>query len=400
MKKVPYGESNYKKIIDENMYFIDKTRYIETLESMPSFQFFIRPRRFGKSLFLNTLQTYYDVNEKDNFDKYFGDKYIGKNKTDKANSYLVLRLSFAGIVTDMGKEQMIRGIETLIFNAIDVMVSANISSLENADISMFNDKDATQMINTLRTVLKKNNKSMFLLIDEYDNFANGLMIKDEVMYKEIVHTDGYIKSFYKEIKEATAEGSIGRVFITGVSPILLDDLTSGANIFQNISNEHALNSMMGVTQEELEELVGYYKLSEYENKDELLANMKEFYNGYRFNNEAEETVYNTGMIMYIANKMNFNKKYPKDMLDDNIKTDYGKIRTLAQNFESKSELREIIEENKLIGPVDIKSRFGIDKLFNGTEKQDNFASLMYYLGLLTIKAGEGRKVSGNTKLLC
>jgi hypothetical protein len=196
-------------------------------------------------------------------------------------------------------------------------------------------------------VLALGKKKLFLLIDEYDNFANGLMIKDKQMYKDLVHTDGYIKSFYKEIKEGTAEGVISRVFITGVSPILLDDLTSGANIFENISNEQMLSSMMGVTQDELEELIEYYKLDNYVDKKELLSTMKELYDGYRFNEDIEKAIYNTGMIMYIANKMNLNKKYPKNMLDDNIKTDYGKIRILAKNFESKDELREIIENNKL-----------------------------------------------------
>jgi hypothetical protein len=390
MKRVPYGESNYKKIIDKNMYFIDKTNYIETLEFLPSYQFFIRPRRFGKSLFLSMLETYYDISEKDNFEKYFKDKYIGKNKTPYANEYYILRLSFADVVTDLGKNHLIKGINTIIYNEIDYFITKY--KLLGMDLKKLLNEDAAGMLNSLRSILKKSKQKLFLFIDEYDNFANGLMMKDEEMYKEIVQTDGFIKSFYKGIKEGTAEGTIERVFITGVSPVLLDDLTSGANIFENISNEYALNSMMGVTQAELEKIVDEYKIGSFVDKTEFLENMKELYNGYRFNEEVEDTIYNTGMVMYIINKMSFNKKYPKDMLDDNIKTDYGKMRILAQNFESKSELREIIEENKLVGPFNIKSRFGIDKLFRGTEKHENFISLLYYLGLMTIKGNMGRKV--------
>jgi hypothetical protein len=391
MKRVPYGESNYKEIIDNNMYFIDKTKYIEILELMPRYQFFIRPRRFGKSLFLSMLETYYDFNEKDNFEKYFKDKYIGKNKTSLANKYCILRLSFADVVTDLGKDNLIKGINTIIYNEIDYFIT-KYKLIDYLDLKKLLNEDAAGMLNSLRSILKKSDQKLFLFIDEYDNFANGLMMKDEEMYREIVQTDGFIKSFYKGIKEGTAEGTIARVYITGVSPVLLDDLTSGANIFENISNEYALNSMMGVTQEELEKIVDEYKICSFVDKTEFLENMKELYNGYKFNEEAEDTIYNTGMVMYIINKMSFNKKYPKDMLDDNIKTDYGKMRVLAQNFESKSELREIIEENKLVGPINIKSRFGIDKLFRGGEKYENFISLLYYLGLMTIKRKIGKKV--------
>ncbi|TYQ14575.1 UNVERIFIED_CONTAM: PD-(D/E)XK nuclease superfamily protein [Acetivibrio alkalicellulosi] len=391
MKKIPYGESNYKEIINNNMYYIDKTKYIEILEKMPRFQFFIRPRRFGKSLFLSMLETYYDVAEKENFDKYFGELYIGKNNTDEANKYLVLRISFAGVVTDQGKEEIVKSIDQTVKLAVKWVLEKYKSILQKGVIEVENNS-ALECLKIIKNVLTQNNCKIMLLIDEYDNFANGLMIKDEHMYKELVQTDGYIKSFYKEIKEGTAEGVIARVFITGVSPILLDDLTSGANIFENLTNEYMLNSMMGVTEEELEEIVEHYKLGEFVDRKDLMNMMKDLYNGYKFNQESEGTIYNTGMILYIVNKMQLNRKYPINMLDDNIKTDYGKIRVLAQNFESKDELRSIIEEDKLVGPLEIKSRFGIDKLYKGTEKDENFISLLYYLGLLTIKKALARKV--------
>jgi hypothetical protein len=391
MKKIPYGESNYKKIIDKNMYYIDKTKYIEILEKMPEFQFFIRPRRFGKSLFLSMLETYYDVAEKENFDQYFGAFYIGKNKTNEANNYLVVRISFAGVVTDQGKEEIIKSIDQTVRSSVRVCFDRYRRLLDEDDTQLDN-MSAINILKILKEKLNKNNQKMMLLIDEYDNFANGLMIKDEHIYKELVQTDGYMKSFYKEIKEGTAEGVISKVFITGVSPILLDDLTSGANIFENLSNEHLLNSMMGVTDKELSEIVDHYQLGDYVDRQELMVMMKDLYNGYRFNSKSTETVYNTGMILYITNKMNINKEYPDQMLDDNIKTDYGKIRMLAQNFENKDELRSIIEEDKLIGPLEIKSRFGIDKLYKGTDKDENFISLLYYLGLLTIKKTLGKSV--------
>ena len=177
MKRVPYGESNYKKIIDTNMYFIDKTNYIETLELMPSFQFFIRPRRFGKSLFLSMLETYYDISEKDNFENYFGDKYIGKNKTQLANKFYILRLSFADVVTDLGKDHLIKGINTIIYNEIDYFISKY--KLTNyVDLKKLTNEDASGMLNGLRSVLKKSKQKLLLFIDEYDNFANGLMMKN------------------------------------------------------------------------------------------------------------------------------------------------------------------------------------------------------------------------------
>ncbi|TYQ15685.1 UNVERIFIED_CONTAM: PD-(D/E)XK nuclease superfamily protein [Acetivibrio alkalicellulosi] len=391
MKKIPYGESNYKEIVNNNMYYIDKTNYIEILEKMPRFQFFIRPRRFGKSLFLSMLETYYDVAEKENFEKYFGALYIGKNKTEEANKYLVLRLSFAGVVTDQGKEEIIKSIDQTVRSSVRVCFDRYSSFFDRVKFNLDN-ISAINIFKILKEKLNKNNQKIILLIDEYDNFANGLMIKDDHMYKELVQTDGYIKSFYKEIKEGTAEGVIARVFITGVSPILLDDLTSGANIFENLTNEYILNSMMGVTEKELEEIVAHYQLGDFVDRNDLMDMMKDLYNGYKFNSKNTETIYNTGMILYLTNKMNINKEYPDNMLDDNIKTDYGKIRVLAQIFESKDELRSIIEEDKLVGPIEIKSRFGIDKLYKGTEKDENFISLLYYLGLLTIKATSGKSV--------
>jgi len=389
-KRVPYGESNFKRVMEDNMYYIDKTKHIEILESMPSFQFFIRPRRFGKSLFLSMLETYYDVYEEQRFDEYFGEFYIGKNKTKEANKYLTLRISFAGIVSDQGKEELIKSFDNIVNNTTLTMLR-KYKSIMNCNENEIKGKNAIETLNKLNNLLKENNKKMILLIDEYDNFTNGLMIKDKEMYKTLVQTDGYVKTFYKEIKEGTAEGSIPRVFITGVSPILLDDLTSGANIFENLTNEYKLNDMMGVRQEELEKMIDYYEFEKYVDKKELLEMMKELYNGYKFNSKTKETVYNTGMTMYIVNKIKQNEDYPDDMLDDNIKTDYGKLRTLAQSFESKDELREIVEENKLIGPIELKKRFGIDTMYE-VNNTDNFYSLLYYLGLVTIKKTEGRKI--------
>ncbi|HAN10197.1 MAG TPA: hypothetical protein DCP90_06255 [Clostridiales bacterium] len=390
MKKIPYGISNYKELRDKNMYYIDKTMYIEKLENKQDYVFFIRPRRFGKSLFLNMLETYYDINEQENYEKYFGDLYVGKNRTEQANKYIVLKISFASVITDLGKDELIESFDKIVSSAVDKCIIRYKHILEEQSLPE-NEKRATYALSYLSKIVGFKNKKIILLIDEYDNFANNIMRGKKDIYDELVHEGGYVRTFYKEIKEGTSDGAITRTFITGVSPVMLDDVTSGANIFSVIANDEDLNGILGFNDDEIKEIVDYYKIGEIVEKEELLKILKTYCNGYKFNKNVEDTVYNTDMVLYILNNIIQKKAYPDKLIDENVKTDYTRLRNIAENFITKEEMLQLIEGGE-VGPIEIKERFNLESLYKKDEKYTNIRSLLYYLGMLTIKRKESNKV--------
>ncbi|OGO84356.1 MAG: hypothetical protein A2Y22_05250 [Clostridiales bacterium GWD2_32_59] len=390
MKKIPYGISNYKELRDLDMYYIDKTMYIEKLENKDRYVFFIRPRRFGKSLFLNMLEAYYDMNEEKNFEKYFGDLYVGKNRTEQANKYIVLKISFASVITDLGKDELIESFDKIVSSAVNKCIIRYKHILGEESLPE-NEKRATYALNYLSKIVELKNKKIILLIDEYDNFANNIMRGKKDIYDELVHEGGYVRTFYKEIKEGTSDGAITRTFITGVSPVMLDDVTSGANIFTVIANDEDLNGILGFNDHEIRQIVDYYRIGEIVEKEELLKILKTYCNGYKFNENVSETVYNTDMVLYILNNIIQKKEYPKKLIDENVKTDYTRLRNIAENFITKEEMLQLIEGGE-VGPIEIKERFNLESLYKKEEKYTNIRSLLYYLGMLTIKRQESNKV--------
>ncbi|WP_156202117.1 AAA family ATPase, partial [Thermoanaerobacter thermocopriae] len=246
MKKIPYGMSNFRAMREEGYLYVDKTMYIEKIENLNSkYLFFIRPRRFGKSLFLSTLENYYDINNEKDFEKLFGDLYIGKNPTKLRNSYTVLELDFSGLDTG-NRERLEKSFKQ---NLID-----SISSFLNKYRNMFKDideikehikkkSDIKSIINQLIEEVEKVGKKIYLIIDEYDHFANDIIaMGDSEFYREIVRASGFVRDFYETLKIGTKR-VIDRIFITGISPIMLDDLTSGFNIALNVTMDLSLNEM-------------------------------------------------------------------------------------------------------------------------------------------------------------
>ena len=386
MKKIPYGKSSFTEIRESDMYYVDKTKYIEVLETMPDYQFFIRPRRFGKSLFISMLECYYDIKEKENFGKLFEDLYISKNPTEEKNKYLVLRIDFAPIVTAQGEERLIESFDNIVSSNINKFINKYSDLIKIKELPKQNWK-AEKAIIYLDEVISLTGYKIVLLIDEYDNYANEIMTSNKDLYYKIANEGGYAKTFYKTVKSLTTS-IISRIFMTGVSPIFLDDLTSGPNMFSNITNKKILNNILGFTNEELEKMVDYFKLEEYVDRKKLLEDMKYLYNGYKFNEEVEETVYNTDMVLYLINEINLEKKYPKNMIDENVKTDYGKIRKIAINFGNAEELNDIGAKNLEIGPVTLPDRIKLEDLYNPAVKDTYYRALMYYMGMLTIKRAE------------
>ena len=377
LRKVPYGESDFKKIIKENYLFVDKSRYIEKLEEDASYQFFIRPRRFGKSLFLSMLSNYYDINNKEEFQELFGKLYIGKNPTPKKTSYFVLRLDFANISTNQDKENLIKSFDIEVVEAVNDFFIRYKDLLNNEKMeNKFN--DAISAISNLSLKLSGSNNKILVLIDEYDNFANDLITSNEKLYYDVISSQGYIRTFYKNLKSLTST-IIDRIFMTGVSPILLDDLTSGFNITKNLTLDTHYNEMLGFTEEELKLLIDESEIN-VKNKETLITDMKQYYNGYLFCEENDVRVFNPNMVLYFLDNLIKNKKYPKNMLDLNIKTDYKKLESLAFNFKDEETIERILTDEEI--EANLVERFNLEYMY---ENKENFISLLFYMGMLTIK---------------
>ncbi len=383
--KIPYGLSNFKDVATQHYTYIDKTNYIAELEQVGKHLVFLRPRRFGKSLFLSSLWYYYDIAYKDEFDSIFGHLSIGKNPTPLKSSYQVLFLEFSGISTES---------EAAIYRAfttkIDLALRYNLKQYGYPETDIANIIAASSPHEKMEAFFNiVRGQKILLLIDEYDHFANSVLADNLQLFKGIVGKGGFVRSFYETLKTATMTGAIDRLFITGVTPMMLDSLTSGFNIGKNISQYEAFNSMVGFTKAEVETL--FQPLLEQQGIDEatLMADIKRWYNGYRFHNEATETIYNANMVLYFLDNFDYKRcAYPKHMLDENIASDYGKILAMF-NIGSRNENFAVLDELLNQGEVIAQQRrkFDFDKGFD----RDDFISLLAYMGFVSLN---GETLSG------
>lgn len=386
-KKIPYGISDYARIIKEKFYYVDKTRFIEKVEASPAFLFLIRPRRFGKSLFLNMMATYYDVMEAGNFDALFGDSYIGQHPTTERNKYLILSFNFSGVNPSLDKLES--SFEEHCSQCFDTFNRSYHSLLGDDYLSEYQKHPtADGRLEFISRYCKEKSLSIYLFIDEYDNFTNTILSKHgSERYEQLTHDEGFFRFFFNKIKLATTDknASLKKIFITGVSPITLDDVTSGFNIAKNITNDAQFNSILGFTEPEVITLLIYYKEAGLvkEPIENLLAVMREWYNNYCF---AEESVsnkmYNSYLVLYFMEQYLTNAIMPKVLVDNNIKIDYGKLRHLIVldkkingNF---STIKKIAEDGEI--RMSIKTSFSAEKLVH----KESFVSLLYYFGILTI----------------
>src|SRR6056297_3034953 len=379
-KRIPYGIGDFESIRKENYYYIDKTKIIEELEKH-RYPFFIRPRRFGKSLLVSILEDYYDIEKKDQFDELFKGLYIHENPTKEKNTYLVLRLDFSGIETDRGKAALYRSFTDNVKQYALKFADKYQPYLKR---SIYEDiktaKDPTQLIKTITTALGQNNQKAYFLIDEYDNFANDLIgANEDALYYEILSKTGFVRTFYEAIKSGAQEGAIARIFITGVSPIMLDDLTSGFNIAKNITLDKEFNNSLGFTQAEVEVMLDYYNVLGEQEKQTALDDMKQYYNGYLFHPQAKERLYNPDMVLHFMDSYK-DGAYPDVMIDMNVKTDYSKIQRLINEdrLQEASKIEQILEEEEII--TKLVRMFPLEAITN----KDELISLMFYMGMLTI----------------
>ena len=397
-KRIPYGMMNFVAVREDNCYYVDKTRFIEKVEKANKYFFFIRPRRFGKSLTMSMLRHYYDINAVDKFDRLYGDLYIGKHPTPDHNTYLIIHLNFAVVNADLGNYR----------SALDAHCRKKYSILcdsysrllpSNLKANLLKEDGAVNQLDLLYKVCNEAGQKIYLFIDEYDHFTNHILSDaarlDE--YKCETHGTGYLRTFFDTIKAGT-DSSIERVFITGVSPVTLDDLTSGFNIGTNYSLSYSFNEMVGFTEQEVREMLTYYGQHHKFNHtiDELIEIMKTYYDNYCFSEEAygETTMYNSNMVLSFLSKYIGNRcRMPKRMLDENIRVDYNKLRMLIRKDKEfahdASTIQSLVSDGYVTG--ELKEGFPAEEIANN----DNFVSLLYYFGMVTI----GGTDMGDTKFV-
>ena len=376
MKKLPYGISDYERIIEDNYYYVDKTNYIELLENLAEpYIMFLRPRKFGKTLFASVLENYYDINKKDKFKKLFNNTYIGENPTQLKNSYYILRFNFSGIDTK-NEETTIRGFKKEVASSIELFVNSY-----KLDFYINNDDEAENILDNLFKAfrIQKQDKKIYVIVDEYDHFANELLGFKSDHFKNLISKNGKVRKWYEILKKGT-ESVVDRIFITGVAPITLDSMTSGFNIGSDKTQDLRFNEMMGFTKEELEKLMIDQQMQNDE-QEKLFPIMKENYNGYKFSIKASKKIYNSNMCLYFLNEYITYRAIPEKLVDVNIASDYNKIGNMLTLCKNENRL-DIIEATVLGEKIqtDIVQKFNPSIEFGEKE----LVSMLYYLGYLTI----------------
>lgn len=379
--KIPYGESNFKKVITDGFVYIDKTDYIPKLEAVGSHLFLLRPRRFGKSLFLSMLEHYYDLTYQAEFDALFGKLQIGQNPTPLHNTYQVLFMDFSGIDTDGGHDAIFQRINEKIDSYLTGFLQRYGYPLTMQAEIMAKTSPAAKMERFIESLANSHQKFL-LLIDEYDHFANSILADDLKLFLKVMGKGGFVRSFYEVLKTATQRGTLDRLFVTGVTPLMLDSMTSGFNIGQNLSLHEHFNAAIGFTEAEVITLLQPLAAVCPVTLEKLLADTRDWYNGYRFNLDANETVYNANMLLYFVKNFDQKRcKYPAPMMDENIASDYGSIMKLF-SIGNRDENFSVLDELLNKGQVQAMQRrkFEFDKGF----ERDDFVSLLAYMGFITL----------------
>ena len=386
-KRIPYGMQNFEDVIKEDCYYVDKTPFIEQIEESNKYFFFIRPRRFGKTLTLSMLENYYDINKKDKFEEIFGKLYIGQNPTPEHNTYLIIHLNFAEVAA--GLDDYKNGLDNhcrLVFNFFCDIYAHILPA--NTKEGMEKLTDAVSQLRFLCQKCQEAGKKIYLFIDEYDNFTNMILAHEEhlMRYRNQTHGEGYLRQFFNTIKGA-AGNTLGRVFVTGVSPVTMDDLTSGFNIGTNYSLSPDFNEMTGFTEEEVRKMLDYYGsvLPFNHTTDELIKVMKPWYDNYCFAEEryGETTMYNSVMVLnFVDNYIRSNYQIPKKMVETNIRIDYDKMRMLIRHDKEfahdASIIQQLVTQGFVIGTLN--ENFPAERI----NDPDNFLRLLFYFGMVTI----------------
>ena len=388
-KRIPYGISSFKQVREEGLYLVDKSMFFEQLELAGNFFYIVRPRRFGKSLFLNMLEAYYDINEKDNFDKLFAGLYVADHPTGNRNKYLVMHLDFSQIQGDVD----------LIAENLNIYLT-NQCNLFALKYKQFYPAELTQLLQQATTGSSKLNLignlsrqlgiRLYLIVDEYDNFTNDVLnTKGQQAYHELTHGTGIYRELFKKFKPV-----FDRIIMLGVSPITLDDLTSGYNIALNITMDPRFNQMLGFSEDDVRQMIRYYKevgaIKPEVTEDSIIADMKPWYDNYCFAKacfDKEPSMFNSDMVCYYLSNLIGLGQRPDEIVDPNTMSDYGKMKRLIEIDQLEGDrlnvIHDIAEHGFIYGQI--VSHFPAERMM----EFGNFVSLLYYYGMLTIGGVEG-----------
>ena len=385
VKRLPYGINDFEAVIEQNQYYVDKTMYLPLLENQPSNIIFIRPRRFGKSIFLSMLHAYYDCSKKEKFQTLFGDLWVGKHPTPLQGRYQVLHLDFSYVGGSIDK------LEENFDMYLRVKLDGFMRIYQEFYLTDFKEKffktdSATEKLALLQDETATKGIPLYLIIDEYDNFTNTVLNEQgENVYWAITHADGFYRDVFKKFK-----GMFERIFITGVSPVTLDDVTSGFNIGWHISTKPEFNQMLGFSLEEVRKMFAYYKevggIPATSDIEVMIDEMKPWYDNYCFSEDAlknQSKVFNCDMVIYYLRNYMDRGEAPKQMIDPNTMTDYNKMKKLLQldklDGDRKGIIRTIAETGQIV--TSLENTFPASRLTN----PQTFTSLLFYYGMLTIK---------------
>ena len=385
VKRLPYGINDFEAVIEQNQYYVDKTMYLPLLENQPSNIIFIRPRRFGKSIFLSMLHAYYDCSKKKKFQTLFGDLWVGKHPTPLQGRYQVLHLDFSYVGGSIDK------LEENFDMYLRVKLDGFMRIYQEFYLTDFKEKffktdSATEKLALLQDETATKGIPLYLIIDEYDNFTNTVLNEQgEKVYWAITHADGFYRDVFKKFK-----GMFERIFITGVSPVTLDDVTSGFNIGWHISTKPEFNQMLGFSLEEVRKMFAYYKevggIPATSDIEVMIDEMKPWYDNYCFSEDAlknQSKVFNCDMVIYYLRNYMDRGEAPKQMIDPNTMTDYNKMKKLLLldklDGNRKGIIRTIAETGQIV--TSLENTFPASRLTN----PQTFTSLLFYYGMLTIK---------------
>ena len=391
VKLLPYGVADFVTVIEQNLYYVDKTMFIPELEKQPRNLFFIRPRRFGKSIFLSMLYSYYDCTQSHKFQSLFGNLWIGQHPTPLQGKYQVLFLDFSQITGNIDK------LETKFNSYLSINLDAFVrqySDYYQAEMEeILAQEDFEEKMELIFKAAKAHKYHLYLIIDEYDNFTNVILNeRGEKVYHAITHADGFYRDVFKKFK-----GNFERIFMMGVSPVTLDDVTSGFNIGWNISIKPEFDEMLGFSTTDVVEMFTYYKkhgsIPADSDIDAIVNDMKPWYDNYCFAKQAlkkKTRMFNCDMVLYYLRNYMDAGCPPEEMIDPNTRTDYGKMKKLLQfdklDGERKGIIRKIAEEEQIV--TQLYESFSAYQI----PKAEIFPSLLFYYGMLTIKGTRGSKL--------
>ena len=391
VKQVPYGVADFAMVIEQNLYYVDKTMFIPELEKQPRNLFFIRPRRFGKSIFLSMLYSYYDCTQSHKFQSLFGNLWIGQHPTPLQGKYQVLFLDFSQITGNIDK------LESKFNSYLSINLDAFVrqySEYYQAEMEeILAQEDFEEKMELIFKAAKAHQYHLYLIIDEYDNFTNVILNeRGENVYHAITHADGFYRDVFKKFK-----GNFERIFMMGVSPVTLDDVTSGFNIGWNISIKPEFDEMLGFSTTDVVEMFTYYKehgsIPADSDIDAIVNDMKPWYDNYCFAKQAlkkKTRMFNCDMVLYYLRNYMDAGCPPEEMIDPNTRTDYGKMKKLLQfdklDGERKGIIRKIAEEEQIV--TQFYESFSAYQI----PKAEIFPSLLFYYGMLTIKGTRGSKL--------